>query len=120
MSAREATAWWAEVEDVRARIEARREGDDLQPPRLRALDGGRTVRPAAMGHQHLSAVPQRPGRRTVQLTRRPAPAPRRRALVDRLAPICAAQAKAVADKTSARTERIVVTVMGIGAWEEEP
>lgn len=82
MSAREAPAWWAEVEDVRARIEARREGDDLQPPRLRALDGGRTVRPAAMGHQHLSAVPQRPGRRTVQLTRRPAPAPRRRALVD--------------------------------------
>ena len=84
MSAHEAHAWWAEVEDVRARIEAQRVGDDdPQTPRLRALDGGRTVRPAAMSHQHLSAVPQRPRRRTVQVSEpRAAAAPRRRPLFD--------------------------------------
>ena len=83
MSAHEAHAWWAEVEDVRARIEARRAGDeDPQTPRLRALDGGRTVRPAAMAHQHLSAVPQGRSRRTVRVSEPRPQAPRRRPLFD--------------------------------------
>ena len=83
MSAGEARSWWAEVEDVRARIEARRAADDEpQPRRLTALDGGRTVRPAAMDRQHLTAVLARGTRRTVRLDAHVAPAPRRRRLVD--------------------------------------
>ena len=90
MPAHEAHAWWAEVEDVRARIEARRAGAEETPtaaPRLLALDGGRTVRPAAMSHQHLAAVPERAARRTVRVSEQRPPAPRRRPLHDAPRPV---------------------------------
>jgi len=63
MSQPEARAWWADVEDLRERIELRREAEHRTP-------------------DPVAAVPQTPGpRRTVQITGRPASAPAPRPLV---------------------------------------
>lgn len=84
MSAHE--AWWAEVEDVRARIEARRSSDEPFPPRLRALEGGRSSRPVPAGTTAVAQAPARPRRRTVEITGRGAPAPAPRPLAAAPAP----------------------------------
>ncbi len=63
MSQPEARAWWADVEDLRERIELRREAEDRTPTSV-------AIAPRA-------AVP----RRTVQITGRPVSAPAPRPLV---------------------------------------
>jgi hypothetical protein len=63
MSQPEARAWWADVEDLRERIELRREAEDRMP--------------APVATAARAAAP----RRTVQITGRPVSAPAPRALV---------------------------------------
>ena len=65
MSQPEARAWWADVEDLRERIELRREAEH------------RTPAPAPVANAPRVATP----RRTVQITGRPVSAPAPRPLV---------------------------------------
>ncbi len=116
MPAHEAHAWWAEVEDIRARIEARRAGaeETRDPaPRLLGLEGGRTVRPAAMSHQHLAAVPERSQRRTVRVSESRPPAPRRRPLYDAPAQ---QQAPAIRRRPERRARPLVANPDRIALW----
>jgi len=76
MSQHEARAWWADVQDLRERIESRRAGDApaVLPASARVAELHR-IAPAS-AHPDRSAP-----RRTVTITGRPAPSPAPRALV---------------------------------------
>ena len=85
MSQPEARAWWADVEDLRERIERRREAEPTATPRARVA----------------TAPPRAPPRRagTVQITGRPRAARRRRG------PLVASRASAPTARAGRRDPR---------------
>ena len=113
MSQSEARAWWADVEDVRERIERRRESAAAQPaasrPALRAVPGGQQPDHDAVSDD---ATPAAPARRTVRINGRGAqpPAPRRLVDTDRRRPPLSP-----ADRVAHRPDRIALWAVFLGA-----